>query len=64
MKKPNIAILGATGVVGREILKIMDELKVEYNQLNKIELTDERISIKEHCIPIKIDRIGNFKMLL
>lgn len=33
MKKPNIAILGATGVVGREILKIMDELKVEYNQL-------------------------------
>lgn len=33
MKKPNIAILGATGVVGREILKIMDELKVEYKSL-------------------------------
>ena len=33
MKKPNIAILGATGVVGREILKIMDELNVEYNKL-------------------------------
>lgn len=33
MKKPNIAILGATGVVGREILKIMDELNVEYNEL-------------------------------
>lgn len=30
-KNPNIAILGATGVVGREILKIMDELKVPYN---------------------------------
>lgn len=33
MRKPNIAILGATGVVGREILKIMDELNVEYNEL-------------------------------
>ncbi len=33
MKKPNIAILGATGVVGREILKIMDELDVQYNEL-------------------------------
>lgn len=33
MKKPNIAILGATGVVGREITKILDELKVEYNSI-------------------------------
>ena len=33
MRKPNIAILGATGVVGREILKIMDELNVQYNEL-------------------------------
>ena len=33
MQKPNIAILGATGVVGREILKIMDELDVQYNEL-------------------------------
>ena len=33
MRKPNIAILGATGVVGREILKIMDELDVQYNEL-------------------------------
>ncbi len=32
-KKPNIAILGATGVVGREILKIIDELKVQYNEI-------------------------------
>ena len=31
MTKPNIAILGATGVVGREITKIVDELKVEFN---------------------------------
>ncbi|MBR2430001.1 aspartate-semialdehyde dehydrogenase [bacterium] len=33
MKKPNIAILGATGVVGREIIKIAEELKVEYNAI-------------------------------
>ena len=33
MRKPNIAILGATGVVGREITKILDELKVEYNDI-------------------------------
>ena len=31
--KPNIAILGATGVVGREITKIVDELNVEYNTI-------------------------------
>lgn len=33
MRKPNIAILGATGVVGREIIKILDELQVEYNSI-------------------------------
>ena len=27
-EKANIAVLGATGVVGREITKIIDELKV------------------------------------
>lgn len=32
-RKPNIAILGATGVVGREITQILDELKVEYNDI-------------------------------
>ncbi len=32
-RKPNIAILGATGVVGREILKVMDELKVPFNEI-------------------------------
>ena len=26
MRKPNIAVLGATGVVGREILKILVEI--------------------------------------
>ena len=33
MNKPNIAILGATGVVGREIIKIIDELNVEFNTI-------------------------------
>ena len=31
--KPNIAILGATGVVGREITKIVDELKIDFNEI-------------------------------
>ncbi len=33
MRKPNIAILGATGVVGREITKIVDELKIPFNEI-------------------------------
>ena len=33
MRKPNIAILGATGVVGREITKIIDELKIDFNEI-------------------------------
>ena len=33
MNKPNIAILGATGVVGREITKITDELNIEFNSI-------------------------------
>ncbi len=33
--------------------------KLEYSQLNKVEFTDDKTSIKEVCIPIKIDRLGN-----
>ena len=33
MRKPNIAVLGATGVVGREILKILVENDVPYNEI-------------------------------
>lgn len=33
MTKPNIAILGATGVVGREITQIVDELKIDFNEI-------------------------------
>lgn len=32
-RRPNIAVLGATGVVGREITKIIDELHVEFNTI-------------------------------
>ena len=33
MRKPNIAILGATGVVGREITKITEELNIEFESI-------------------------------
>ena len=33
MNKPNIAILGATGVVGREITKIVEDLNVEFDNI-------------------------------
>ena len=33
--------------------------KNEYSQLNKVEFTDEKVSIKEVCIPVKVDRLGN-----
>ena len=33
MRKPNIAILGATGVVGREITKITEELGVDFETI-------------------------------
>ena len=33
--------------------------KVEYTQLNKVEFTDYKESIKEICLPIKVDRLGN-----
>ena len=33
--------------------------KVEYSQLNKVEFTDNKESIKDICIPIKVDRLGN-----
>lgn len=33
MRKPNLAVLGATGVVGSRILSILEENKVEYNDI-------------------------------
>ena len=38
--------------------------KVEYTQLNKVEFTDEKQSIKEICIPLQVDRLGNIINIL
>ena len=57
MRKPNIAILGATGVVGREITKIVDELHIEFNEIkflssaksagSKIEFQGKEYTVEE-----------------
>ena len=66
-RKPNIAILGATGVVGREILKVMDELKVPFNEIKflssaksagtKIEFQGKEYTVEE-AKPESFDRIN------
>ena len=33
--------------------------KNEFTQLNKIEFTDNKESIKDACVPVIIDRLGN-----
>ena len=50
MKKPRIAVLGATGVVGREILKITDELNVDFESirfLSSAKSAGSKITFKE-----------------
>ena len=57
MSKPNIAILGATGVVGREIIKITEELNIEFNSIkflssarsagSKIKFKDKEYTVEE-----------------
>ena len=57
MRKPNIAVLGATGVVGREILKILVEDNVPYENIKflasaksagkKIEFKNQEHTIQE-----------------
>ncbi|MDD3436224.1 MAG: aspartate-semialdehyde dehydrogenase [Candidatus Gastranaerophilales bacterium] len=39
MSLPNIAILGATGVVGREILKVIEEVNLPYNEIKMLAST-------------------------
>lgn len=66
MKKPNIAILGATGVVGREITKITEELDIEYNSIkflssarsagSKIEFKGQEYTVEETA-PESFDNI-------
>lgn len=36
MQKPNIAVLGATGVVGREILNIIEEIDLPYKEIKML----------------------------
>ncbi len=57
MRKPNIAILGATGVVGREITQITEELGVEFESIkflssarsagSKIEFKGKEYTVEE-----------------
>lgn len=67
MRKPNIAILGATGVVGREITKIVDELNIEFNEIkflssaksagSKIEFQGKEYTVEE-AKPESFDRVN------
>lgn len=55
--KPNIAVLGATGVVGREILKVIEEINLPYNEIKllssarsagtKVEFMGKTITVEE-----------------
>lgn len=55
--KPNIAVLGATGVVGREILKVIEEIKLPYNEIKllssarsagtKVEFMGKTLTVEE-----------------
>lgn len=67
MRKPNIAILGATGVVGREITGIVDEMKIPYNEIKflssaksagtEIEFQGKKYIVEE-AKPESFDRIN------
>ena len=67
MRKPNIAILGATGVVGREITKIVDELKIEFKEIKflssarsagtKLEFQGKTYTVEE-AKPESFDRVN------
>lgn len=57
MNKPNIAVLGATGVVGREILKVIEEIELPYNEIKllssarsagkKVEFMGKTLTVEE-----------------
>lgn len=67
MEKPNIAILGATGVVGREITAITDELKIEFNSIkflssaksagSKLEFQGREYTVEE-AVPESFDGVN------
>ncbi|MBD5402918.1 aspartate-semialdehyde dehydrogenase [bacterium] len=66
-EKANIAVLGATGVVGREIIKIIDELKVDFKSIkflssaksagSKIEFQGKEYTVEE-ATPESFDDIN------
>lgn len=57
MNKANIAVLGATGVVGREILKVIEEINLPYNEIKllssarsagiKVEFMGKTLTVEE-----------------
>lgn len=57
MNRPNIAVLGATGVVGREILKVIEEINLPYNEIKllssarsagtKVEFMGKTLTVEE-----------------
>ena len=55
MRRPNIAILGATGVVGREITKIVDEFKED--TLDIILNDPDRLTCIPHLPKARIEKI-------
>jgi len=67
MNRPNIAVLGATGVVGREIINIIDELKVPFNEIKflssarsagkEIEFQGKKYTVEE-CIPESFEGVN------
>ncbi len=59
MNKPNIAVLGSTGVVGREILKVMDELDIQFDNLKL--LSSARSAGKEMEFRGKIYKVEEAK---
>ena len=36
--------------------------KKEYTAANKIEISDEGISIKQYCLPLEVDRLGRYRL--
>jgi len=56
MGKPNIAILGATGVVGREILKVIEETGLPYNSIKLLasaKSAGKEIEFKEEMLVVE-----------
>lgn len=44
--------------VPHSLAKVLEDGK-EYGSLNKVEKSDDGISIKEHCLKLEVDRLGN-----